>query len=333
MPPSFHFPFDGKPFSEMVDLWLPIGFSPEVMAPQHRVMEFGVGLIGRLKPGMTREQAQQDMQHIAAVFQQTHADSYPATARVTPRVYAFAAHTVEKVRSLLWLLSAAVICVLLIACANVANLLLARANARSREMAIRSAVGARRTTLLRQCLVESSLLSLLGGCAGIALALVSVAGLRNFGPASVPRLHEITLHPLALLFTLGLSVVTTILFGFMPAWRLSHVSPQSFLKDSAQTGSSRNSLRLQNAVAVGEIALALVLLIGGSLLIRSFQRVLNTPLGFDRQRYLRRAHHLRHPALSRSGQADGRAERIVVAALAPARSDHGCGGQSSSVER
>jgi MacB-like periplasmic core domain len=81
MPPSFHFPFDGKPFSEMADLWLPIGFSPEVMAPQHRVMEFGVGLIGRLKPGMTREQAQQDMQHIAAVFQQTHADSYPATAR------------------------------------------------------------------------------------------------------------------------------------------------------------------------------------------------------------------------------------------------------------
>ena len=109
----------------------------------------------------------------------------------------------KRVRCL-WLLSAAVICVLLIACANVANLLLARATARSREMAIRSAVGARRTTLLRQCLVESSLLSLLGGCAGIALALVSVAGLRNFGPASVPRLHEITLHPLALLFTLGL---------------------------------------------------------------------------------------------------------------------------------
>ncbi len=281
MPPSFHFPFDGKPFSEMADLWLPIGFSPEVLAPQNRVMEFGVGFIGRLKPGVTREQMQQDVQHIAATFEQAHPDSYPATGRVTPRVYAFAAHTVERARSLLWLLSAAVICVLLIACANVANLLLARANARGREMAIRSAVGARRTTLLRQCLVESSLLSLLGGCAGIALALVSVAGLRNFGPASVPRLHEITIHPLALLFTLGLSVVTTVLFGFMPAWRLSHVSPQSFLKDSAQTGSSRSSLRLQNAVAIGEIALALVLLIGGSLLIRSFQRVLNTPLGFD----------------------------------------------------
>jgi putative ABC transport system permease protein len=281
MPPSFHFPFDGKPFSEMADLWLPIGFSAEVLAPQNRMMEFGVGLIGRIKPGVTREQSQQDVQHIADVFQQAHPDSYSANARVMPHVHAFSAYTVEKARPLLLLLSAAVICVLLIACANVANLLLARASSRSREMAIRSAVGARRTALLRQCLVESSLLSLLGGCAGTALAVVSVAGLRNFGPASVPRLHEITIHPLALLFTLGLSVLTTILFGFMPAWRLSHVSPQSFLKDSAQTGSSRSNQRLQNAVAVGEIALALVLLIAGSLLVRSFLRLLDTPLGFD----------------------------------------------------
>ena len=281
MPPSFHFPFDGKPFSEMADLWLPIGFTPQVLAPENRLMEFGVGLIGRLKPGVSPEQAQQDVRHIADVFQQAHPDSYSANARVTPRVYAFSSYTVEKARPLVLLLCAAVICVLLIACANVANLLLARATGRSREMAIRSAVGARPATLLRQCLIESSLLSLLGGCAGIALAELSVAGLRNFGPASVPRLHEVSVHPIALLFTLGLSVVTTILFGFMPAWRLSHVAPQAFLKDSIQTGSSRGSLQLQNIVAVGEIALALVLLIGGSLLVRSFLRVLNTPLGFD----------------------------------------------------
>jgi len=281
MPPSFHFPFDGKPSSEMADLWLPIGFSPEVLAPQNRVMEFGVGLIGRLKPDVTREQAQLDVRHIADVFQQSRPDSYPATARVTPRVYAFSTYTVEKARSLVLLLSAAVICVLLIACANVANLLLARANARSREMAIRSAVGARSAVLLRQCLVESSLLSLLGGCAGIALAVGLVAGLRTYGPAGVPRLHEVTIHPIALLFTLGLSVLTTILFGFIPAWRLANVAPQAFLKDSPQTGGSRSSLRLQNWVAIGEIALALLLLIGGSLVVRSFLRVLETPLGFD----------------------------------------------------
>jgi predicted permease len=281
MPPSFHFPFDGKPSSEVADLWLPIGFTPDVLAPQNRVMEFGVGLIGRLKPGVSREQAQQDVQHIANVFQQAHPDSYSGTIRVTPRVYQFSSYTVDKARPLVLLLSAAVICVLLIACANVANLLLARASSRSREMAIRSAVGAARAALLRQCLVESSLLSLLGGCAGIALAVALVAGLRNYGPASVPRLHEVSLHPTALLFTLALSILTTILFGFMPAWRLSHVAPQAFLKDTTQAGSSRGSLRIQNFVAIGEIALALVLLIGGSLLVRSFLRVLDTPLGFD----------------------------------------------------
>ena len=281
MPPSFHFPFDGQPLSEGADLWLPIGFSPQVLAPQNRLMEFGVGLIGRLKPGVSRQQAQQDIQHVADTFQQAHSDVYSGTLRVTPHVFAFSGHTVEKARPLVLLLCAAVICMLLIACANVANLLLARAGSRSREMAIRSAVGAARAALLRQCLVESSLLSLLGGCAGIALAVALVAGLRNYGPASVPRLHEVTLHPITLLFTLGLSVLTTVLFGFVPAWRLSHVAPQAFLKDTVQSGSSRSSQRLQNTVAIGEIALALVLLVGGSLLVRSFLRVLNTPLGFD----------------------------------------------------
>jgi len=281
MPPSFHFPSDGKPFSERVKLWLPIGFSPEVLAPQNRVMEFGVGLIGRLKPGVTREQAQQDVQHIADVFQQAHPDSYSVNARVTPHVNAFSAHTVEKARSLLWLLSAAVLCVQLIACANVANLLLARATVRSREMAIRSALGGKRSVLFRQCLVESSLLALLGSGAGVGLALISVAGLRSFGPAGVPRLDEVTLNSTALLFTLGLSVFTTVLFGFVPAWRLSHVSPQACLKESAQTGATRASLRLQNSIAIGEIALALVLLVGGGLLVRSFAHLLQTPPGFD----------------------------------------------------
>jgi putative ABC transport system permease protein len=281
MPPSFHFPFDGKPFSEMPDVWLPIGFSAEVLAPQNRVMEFGVGLVGRLKDGVTREQAQQDMQHIANVFEQAHRESYPPNAQVRPRVYGFSAYSVQKARPLLLLLCAAVLCVLLIACANVANLLLARASGRTREMAIRSAVGGGRAALLRQCLVESSLLALFAACAGVALAGVLVAGLRNFGPASVPRLHEIAIHPVALLFTLGLSVLTTVFFGFIPAWRLSNVAPQSFLKDSLQTGTWRSSQRLQNVVAVAEIALALVLLIGGNLLVRSFLRVLDTPVGFD----------------------------------------------------
>ena len=114
MPPSFHFPFDGRPFSEMADLWLPIGFSQSVLAPNNRLMEFGVGMIGRLKSGVSREQAQQDIQHVADNFQQAHPDVYSDTLRVMPHVHAFSTYTVEKARSLLLLLSAAVICVLLI---------------------------------------------------------------------------------------------------------------------------------------------------------------------------------------------------------------------------
>ena len=186
MPPSFHFPYDGKPLSETADLWLPIGFSPDVLKPENRLMEFGVGLIARLKPGVTVQQAQNDIDNVSRHFQQQFPDAYSGNVHVTPHVYLFAAHLVEKTRALLMLLSAAVLCVLLIACANVANLLLARASSRTREMAIRSAVGAARTALLRQCLVESSLLSVLGGCAGVALAIAAVAGLRNYGPASVP---------------------------------------------------------------------------------------------------------------------------------------------------
>jgi putative ABC transport system permease protein len=281
MPPSFRFPYDGKPFSEQADIWLPIGFSPEVLKPENRLMELGVGLIGRLKPGVTLQQAQHYIQNVATAFQVQHPDTYSGAARVTPHVYAYAAHAVDKARPLLLLLSAAVVCVLLIACANVANLLLSRATSRWREMAIRSAVGARRTALLSQCLTESLLLALLGGAAGIGLAWAAVTGLRNFGPATMPRLHEMAMHPIALLFTMGLSVLTTVIFGIVPAWRQAHIAPQASLKESPQTGASRGNLRLQNSVAIGEIALALVLLIAGSLLLRSFSRLLSTPLGFD----------------------------------------------------
>jgi len=279
MPASFHFPFDGAPLSEMADLWVPIAFAPDRLSPGNRTREFGVGLIGRLKPGVSREQAQNDMERIATEFMQQ--DGYSGTGRVVPRAYAFAARTVEKARPLVVLLILAVACVLVIAWANVANLLLARASHRSREMALRSALGANPARIVRQCLVESVLLSVCGAGAGIVVALASAAGLRQFGPADVPRLHDVTLHPVVLLFTLALSVVTAILFGFVPAWRLAHVTPQTCLKEAAQAGPARGTQKLQNSVATIEIAAALVLLISGGLLLRSFVRLLESPFGFD----------------------------------------------------
>jgi predicted permease len=279
MPASFRFPFDGAPLSEMADLWVPIAFEPDLLRPENRTREFGVGLIGRLKPGISREQAQSDVEGIATAFMRQY--GYSGTLRVAPRAYAFAARTVEKARPLVILLILAVACVLIIACANVANLLLARASHRSREMAVRSAIGANPARILRQCLVESVLLSMCGASAGIIVAAVSVAGLRRFGPADVPRLHDVMLHPVVLLFTLVLSVITAILFGFVPAWRLAHVAPQACLKEATQAGPARGTQRLQNSVATIEIAAALVLLIAGGLLLRSFVHLLDAPFGFD----------------------------------------------------
>jgi len=279
MPPSFQFPSDGAPRSERAEIWVPEAFSPDRL--KDRVREFGVGLIGRLKPGVTAEQAGGDIESVAAGFMQQYPESYAGTIRVSPQIHALASHTVEKARPLVVLLMAAVACVLLIACANVANLLLARASLRTREMAVRSAVGASRARLLRQCVIESFLLSGLGAGSGVLLAQALIEGLRRFGPSNLPRLQDVTLSPIVLLFTLAISAATSLLFGFVPAWRLSKTSPQACLKETTQLGSAQGSQRLQNFVAIAEFAIALVLFIGGSLLVQSFVRLLNVPLGFN----------------------------------------------------
>jgi predicted permease len=283
MPASFRFPFDGAPLSERANLWLPMAFNPRLFDPAKRVNNFGVGFIGRLKKDVTLQQAQSDVEQIAANFMRQHSDIYVGNIRVVPHVFPFAAYTTEKARPLLLLLAAAVTCVLLIACANVANLLLARSNARSQEMALRAAVGASRARILRQCLVESALLALLGAAAGVLLAVVLVFGFRSFGPASLPRLQDVTLHPVTLAFTFALSLLTSIVFGFAPAWRLSRTAPQSSLRASTQVGSGHASQRVQSFIAAAEIALALVLLVTGGLLLRSFARLLDSPFGFDPQ--------------------------------------------------
>lgn len=279
MPASFRFPTDSAPASERVQVWLPLSFTQDQIAD--RLREFGIHFIGRLKPGVSVAQAQQDVERIANEFMREHADLYSGTLRVVPHAFPYSTYSVTKVRPLLFLLIAAVGCVLLIVCANVANLLLARATNRRREMAIRAAIGAQRRRIVRQCLIESGLLSLLGGLGGVFLAFLLLAGLRHFGPANLARLQDVRLHPVALAFTLVLSLGVSILFGFVPAWRLSRSSPQSCMKESAQAGPGPGAHSLQNRLIVGEFAAALLLLIGSSLLVKSFVRVLNVPFGFD----------------------------------------------------
>jgi predicted permease len=281
MPASFRFPFDGKPLSEMPDLWVPDAVAPKRLNPQNRLMEFGVGLIGRLKPGVTESQARMEMTQIAGGFQKNHPDVYTDNFRVEPHTYAFAGYSMQKARPLVMLLMAAVTCVLLIACANVANLLLARASHRKREMSIRAAVGANRIRLIRQCLVESMVLAIGGATLGILVAKGLLVSLRLWGPQNVPRLQDVSLNPQVLLFTLTLTVGTGILFGLLPAWKMSQVSPHGALKHIGQVGSSRNGQRLLDALAIAEVSLAMVLLIAGGLLIRSFVHLVKTPSGFD----------------------------------------------------
>ena len=279
MPASFRFPFDGVPLSEMADVWVPIAFEADRLSPENRTKEFGVGLIGRLKPGITLPQAQQDIDNVARIFMRQY--GYSGTMLVAPKVYPFARHTTEKAGPLVWLLALAVGCVFLIACANVANLLLARASQRHHEMAVRSAIGANRVRVLRQCLVESALLALIGAALGVGVAQAFVLGVQRFGPADVPRLHDVSLHPLALLFTLAVSLISAIGFGFAPAWRLSKTAPVDALRESRQAGPARGTQKLQHSVAVFEMAAAVVLLVSGGLLLKSFVHLLNSPTGFD----------------------------------------------------
>jgi len=281
MPASFRFPLDAAPSSERASLWLPMAFAPNLLKPDNRTMEFGVGLVGRLKPDVSPQQAQADMSQIANRFMRQY--EYSGTIRVAPHIYPFSAYSVERARPLLILLAASVLCVLLIASANIANLLLARASARTQEMALRLAIGANRPRLIRQCLVESSLLGLLGSVAGILVAVLLVAGLKHFGPISLPRLQDAAIDPIVLLFALALSLITSLIFGFAPAWRLSCVPPQASLRAARQANSDRSGQRLQNSVATAQIALAFVLLIAGGLLLRSFTRLLDSPFGFNPQ--------------------------------------------------
>ncbi len=280
MPASFRFPFDGKPFSEMADIWVPEAFSPQRLDPSRRVAEFGVGLIGRMKPGVTIETARADIASVAERFQREHPDVYSGATRVYPKVFSFAAYSMTRARALTVLLGCAVALVLLICCANVSNLLLARASRRASEMAVRAAIGATRTRLICQCIVENLALSLCGGTAGVMLAAGIQAGLRNWGPRDVPRLHEIHLNWLVLAFAFLLSIATGILFGLVPAWKLSRVALEKSLRESGKA-ITRGSQRLQDALAVSEVALGLLLIIGSGLLVRSFVNVVNSPLGFD----------------------------------------------------
>jgi putative ABC transport system permease protein len=280
-----------------VDVWLPVSFgdSRVLTGP---VMMFNI--LGRLRPGASTAAARAEMQSFSE-WLKTNAPrpGFAPTIEVIP----LHAELVQKVRPALLILFGAVGFVLLIVCVNVTNLLLARASVRRKEMAIRAALGASRLRLARQMLVESSLLAVLGGGAGLLLALWSVDLLKALGPSDIPRLREVKLDAIVFGFTLGVSLLAGFLFGLAPALQASKVDLNEALKEGATTaGRGLRLFGLRNLLVVAEVALALVLLVGAGLLIKSFFRVLDVSPGFDTRNVLTIALDLPHSRYPEAAQ-------------------------------
>ena len=243
-------------------------------------------ILARRKRGASVPQAQAEMDALTARLRQEHPDVYPPNGGLTFSVVPLKDQVVGDVRSSLLVLVGAVGFVLLIACANVANLLLSRALGRQKEIAVRAALGASRSRIVRQLLTESVILAVTGGVLGLVFAYWSLEGIRVLGPASVPRVHEIAIDSGVLLFTLLLSVASGVLFGLAPALRLGGLNLHDTLKDANRGASGAGAVwgRGQNVrrlLVMSELALSLMVLIGAGLLIRSFARLQNVPPGFD----------------------------------------------------
>jgi len=258
------------------DVYEPIG--EEADAKFHRRDSFwGMDAIGLLKPGVTLEQAREDMKRLNASL----AAAYPdINANIKANIITLKDEIVGDIRPVLLVLFGAVGLVLLISCVNVANLLLARSTSRRRELAIRVALGAGRVRVARQLLTESVMLAVIGGALGLLLAEWGTAAAIAAAPRTVPRAEDIGLDARVLLFTLGVSVIAGVVFGLVPALKTSHTKIGKTLKDSGRAISGYRS-RAQAVFVVGEMAMALVLLIGAGLMIRTMTRLWQADPGFD----------------------------------------------------
>jgi putative ABC transport system permease protein len=271
--------FDMSDFGPPPDVWVPFQLNPQTTDQGHYFQA-----AGRLVPGVTLEQAQARLKLSTAAYER----KFP---KALGRDVTFSAQLLEDalvadVRPTLWLLLGAVSLVLLIACANVANLLLARATSRKREIAVRAAIGAGRWRILRQLLTESVMLSLAGGALGLVFGIVGIRTLLAVNTAGLPRVGEngsiVTVDWRVLAFTLGLSIATGIVFGLIPALHASRTDLSSTLKEgSSRAGSGFRQNKTRSVLVVAEVALALVLLIGSALLVRTAVALRTVDPGFD----------------------------------------------------
>jgi predicted permease len=272
MPPGFDFPSDNE-------IWFPL---PQDALERDRA-NYNFRVMGKLKPGVSLANAQSEMDTIAARLRQAYPESNGGIG-VGVNLVSLQEEITGEVRSALLLLLAAVGCLLLIACANVANLMLARATDRRREFALRLALGASRWQLIRYVLSESILLSVVGGALGVGGAYLGVRAFVAFDPVKLPRIQEIAINPSMLLFTLLVAITTGVLSGMAPAFRSSRPDLNETLKNGLEHHGGGPSFKLaRGALAIAEIALSIVLLTGAGLLLRSFIQRVSVPLGFRPQ--------------------------------------------------
>ncbi len=289
LPKSFSLPREVLPTlygaENQSEILLPFPMQPN--SAENRDHE-DYNIIGKLKPGVTAAQAQAEMDTLTASLRQDHPRNYPPNGGLTFGIVPLQEQVVGDARRTLLVLLGAVACVLLIACANVANLLLARSVARQKEIAVRTALGASARRIIGQLLTESVLLALCGGALGIVFALLSLHWIRVLGPKSVPRLSEISIDHVALLFTLAVSVFSGVLFGLAPALRVARFDLRSVLSDASRGSAGAGAMwgrgnTLRRLLVVAELALSVILLIGAGLLIRSLAQLENVSPGFNPQ--------------------------------------------------
>jgi putative ABC transport system permease protein len=282
MPPDFRHP--GNTLNGDVDIWGASGFSANPFpSPPIRGARFLNGVLARLKPGVTLEQAQRSVDALVAQLQRAYPNDYPPNLKWAIRLEPAQTSLTGNIRPTLLILLAAVGVVLLVACVNVASLLIARSSARSREFAIRQAIGASRQRLVRQVLTESLLLALAGGVAAVVCLWIAKAWLLAMVPSDIPRLAEVRTDWRMLLIALGLSVAAGVLFGVTPALHASGFDPARALREGGRSDGSQSvrQRRSRATLVVLEVALSVVLLVGTGLLIRSFSAVLQQRPGFN----------------------------------------------------
>jgi predicted permease len=286
MLPDFRHP--GRSLASEVDVWTAAGFNaPPFPAPAQRSQRMLPGAMGRLKPGLTIAQAQARLNAFSDQLSRQYPNEYPAPAQWALRLVPVEEDLVGNMRTELFVLFGAVAFVLLIACVNLANLLLARSAGRQREIAVRLALGAGKARLIGQLLAESILLSSISGAVAVSTLVLVKTSLLKLAPPDLPRVNEIALRPGVLLFAFFVSILTGVIFGLVPALQTVRPNQAGNLREGSRgSGSSKRQIKISRILVASQIALSLVLLIGAGLLLRSFWQLLQVRPGFEPHRLM-----------------------------------------------